>query len=406
MLRPGQTIILCVLALLSLGVVVVTSAGLSIDPEQQITFQSLLTGRVALRAILALGALGLVALLPLDEILAKQRYAGLIILALMAICIGALLLVYVPALERVVNGSRRWVQLTPTLSFQPSEIAKWGLPVILAVYLARQGEGVRKFFSGLLPAVLMIGLLCGLIMLEDLGTAVLMGAAAVVVLIAARARWRHVVMLAMLGVPVCVLGVMTSTYRMNRITAFLDPFADPAGTGYHMIQSQAAIAAGGITGSGLGHGLHKFGYLPEDTTDFLFAIICEELGAAGALLVVALYAAVLIAGWSIVCREQRPALRLLGLGVLATLGLQAAMNMLVVTGLAPTKGIALPLLSWGGSGWIMGAAALGVLVRMDLRQAKAPSFTKSAPSAFCEDRQPQKSARGTFSGSLEAEARA
>ncbi len=388
MLRPGQVIVLCVLALLCLGVVVVTSAGLSIDPSQQITLQSLLTGRVAFRAALALGALALVALLPIDEVLSRQRYAGWIILVLMAICIGLLLLVYVPGLERVVNGSRRWVQITPTFSFQPSEIAKWGLPVILAVYLARQGETIRKFFAGLLPAMVMISLLCGLIILEDLGTAVLMGAASVVVLIAARARWRHVVMLFLLAGPVCVLGVMTSAYRMRRITAFLDPFADPAGTGYHMIQSQAAIAAGGITGRGLGHGLHKFGYLPEDTTDFLFAIICEELGVAGAMLVVALYAVLLFAGWSIVCKEERPAMRLLGLGVLATLGLQAAMNLLVVTGLAPTKGIALPLLSWGGSGWIMGAAALGLLVRMDLHAKKqeqspvpTPHRTPSAVAA-------------------------
>ncbi len=385
MLRPGQVVVLCVLALLCLGVVVVTSAGLSIDPQQQITFQSLLTGRVALRALLALGALACVALLPADELIARQRYAGLIIITLMGICITALLLVYVPALERVVNGSRRWVQLTPSLSFQPSEIAKWGLPVILAVYLARQGETVRRFFAGLVPAIAMIGLLCGLILLEDLGTAVLMGAASAVMLVAARARWRHVLLLLGAGVVVCVLGVTSSDYRMNRITAFLDPFADPAGTGYHMIQSQAAIAAGGITGSGLGHGLHKFGYLPEDTTDFLFAIICEELGLAGAVLVVALYGALLVAGWSIVCREERPAMRLLGLGVLATLGLQAAMNLLVVTGLVPTKGIALPLLSWGGSGWVMGAAALGLLVRMDLRQAKLPVSTKCAPSALCEE---------------------
>jgi len=167
------------------------------------------------------------------------------------------------------------------------------------------------------------------------------------------------------------LAVLSSPYRMKRMTAFLDPYADPEKTGFHMIQSMAAVANGEVTGRGLGHGLQKFGYLPEDRTDFLFAVICEELGIVGAGLVVALYAGLLVAGLSIVKRERSPLLKLIALGILSTVGLQAVINLAVVTGLGPTKGIALPLLSSGGTGWILTAASLGLLISMDRSQARS-----------------------------------
>src|SRR5690606_4732775 len=129
-----------------------------------------------------------------------------------------------------------------------------------------------------------------------------------------------------------------SEYRMRRITAFVDPWADPAGAGYHMLQSLAAIAGGEGTGRGLGHGLQKYGYLPEDTNDFLFAIICEEMGIAGAALVMVLFGGLLWSSISIIRREPSRTLQLMGLGVIATVSLQAVMNLVVVTGLGPTKG--------------------------------------------------------------------
>ena len=368
MLRPGQIIILCVVALLSLGVVLVTSAGLTVDPDQNVNFLDMISSRAVLYALLALVVMTTTSLVPGDRVLSKPRFAGWIILVIMILCTTLLLLVYLPGVGKAVNGSHRWVQFG-SFSFQPSEIAKWGMLVVLAAYLGRTGNKIRRFFSGLLPAMMIVALLCGLIILEDLGTAVLMGAAGFLVIAAAGARLRYLALLSLVGAAVCFFAVTTSAYRMKRLTAFMDPYADPDGAGYHMIQSEAAISAGKITGRGLGYGLHKFGYLPEDTTDFLFAIACEELGVAGATLITALYGGLLLAGWSIVVNEKRRTLRLLGLGIIMTIGLQAVMNMMVVTGLAPTKGIALPLMSWGGSGWIMGSAALGILIRMDRVQA-------------------------------------
>jgi cell division protein FtsW len=172
---------------------------------------------------------------------------------------------------------------------------------------------------------------------------------------------------------------MTSEYRVKRIMAFVDPYADPQGIGYHTIQSLVAVAGGEGFGRGLGHGLQKFGYLPEDRTDFLFAIICEELGIAGAALVITLFLTLLFASLAVAARERSPLLRLFTLGVIATVCLQAIINLAVVTGLAPTKGIALPLLSSGGTGWILTAFSLGLLIAIDRGNAGYARGRAGAP---------------------------
>jgi cell division protein FtsW len=217
----------------------------------------------------------------------------------------------------------------------------------------------------LLPGVAILGAVCGIILVEDLGTAVLIGAVGVILLLAAGARWWHVALMIPPAAAAIVLSVAHSPYRLRRLTAFLDPWADPEGVGYHPIQSLLAIAGGQLTGRGLGNGIQKFGYLPEDTTDFLFAVICEELGVAGAGAVVGLYLALLWVGLGVVRESRHAFCRLVGLGVLATIGIQAAMNIAVVTVVVPTKGIALPLLSNGGTGWVMCGAAIGLLAAID-----------------------------------------
>nr|HRJ50661.1 FtsW/RodA/SpoVE family cell cycle protein [Phycisphaerales bacterium] len=150
--------------------------------------------------------------------------------------------------------------------------------------------------------------------------------------------------------------------------SFVDPYGDPEGSGYHMIQSMLAVMGGEGPGRGLGHGLQKFGYLPEDRTDFLFAVICEELGIAGAAVVIFLFVGMVWAGVSIARREREVFLRLSALGLVSTIALQALMNLAVVTGLGPTKGIALPLVSSGGTGWILTAFSMGILAAIDRTQ--------------------------------------
>ncbi len=218
-------------------------------------------------------------------------------------------------------------------------------------------------------------MVAGFVVLEDLGTGVLMVAASAIVLLAAGARLWHFALFAPPALLAVLAAIVTSPYRVQRITSFLDPYADPQGSGYHMIQSLTTVAGGGVFGRGLGHGLQKFGYLPEDTTDFLFAVVCEELGLAGALLVIFLYAALTWFGTAIARRETCVTLRLMTLGVVATVTMQALINLFVVTGLAPTKGIALPLMSSGGTGWILTGFALGLVVAVDrTRPTTDPTF--------------------------------
>ncbi|HCA38749.1 MAG TPA: hypothetical protein DEO92_03605, partial [Phycisphaerales bacterium] len=323
------------------------------------TVADLATNRTTLLAIAAVAALLLGRSIPVAWTTSRTVAVTSIVVA------GVLLaFVLVPGIGSKVNGARRWINFGP-IGFQPSELAKWALLLFLAWYGATRVRHMGQFRRGLLPALAVVGLLCGLILLEDLGTAVLIGTVATIMLIAAGARLKHMIMLAVPAAAALLAAIAVEPYRLKRLQIFLDPWADPEGKGYHVIQSMAAIHGGGIGGRGLGNGIQKFGYLPEDTTDFIFSIITEEFGLLGTTLLVGLFITLLWAGWRIVTSQVRPERQLLALGIIAMVSLQTLMNLLVVTGLAPTKGIALPLVSSGGTGWVMTAFMLGVLARLD-----------------------------------------
>ncbi len=418
MLRPGQSVMLCALALLMLGVVMVNSASMAVDPieveasslhadsaqsvmtRSGVTFESILLSRSSVFMLISLAAMGLASVLPIRRLAARLerapragRFSEIGWLALGTLVIlGVLALVYIPGISRVVNGSARWISLPiPGLeSLQPSEIAKWSIVPVLAWYAARRARtvGMDRFFLGLAPAIIALGAVAGMVVLEDLGTGALIALSGGVVLLASGARLAHFAMFIPPALAGVALAIWQSPYRVQRIITFIDPYADPQGSGYHMIQSMSTVAGGGLFGRGLGHGLQKFGYLPEDTTDFLFAIICEELGAAGALLVISLYAIMIWSALSIVRRADLLSLKLVALGVIATIGIQGAINMVVVTGLGPTKGIALPMLSSGGTGWILTAGMLGLLVAID-RTAVEEDETQPEPEITVRARMPQ-----------------
>ena len=381
-LRARHGIALSCLCLVVLGVVFVTSASLDVARGGQTTLDELLFGRATLFAVISMGCLWIGSLVPVERL---QHLRGIwnpvwwILLA----SVAAIVLVHVPGIGREVNGASRWIAIGPII-FQPSEIAKWGMPLVLAWWCCFRGaDGLARFWSGFVPPVLCVGAIALGIAVEDLGTATLVMLVALIVLVAAGCRWWHAALLMPAAAVGFVTLIVTSPYRVNRILAYLDPYEDARGIGYHIIQSMGAISGGGLTGRGLGNSIQKFGYLPEGTTDFIYAIICEEMGLIGALLVVLLFAGLLWSGWCIVgavwgagdgstedaAREGRsrlsPYCQIVGLGVLATIGFQALINMLVVTGLAPTKGIALPLVSRGGTGWMLTCFSLGLLMAMD-----------------------------------------
>lgn len=400
-LRPGHGVALCALALLCMGVLMVNSASMRVDAAEPMTVGSILQSKFAAYAGLAVLAMAAASMIPVRRVFPSivkpavdpgesvglrhtvltgpwfgqlfREYARMWPLWLGAGALVVVLLsVYVPGLERPKNGSHRWINLRlPGLdSMQPSEVAKWALIGLLAWYGARSAHRMKSFWLGLVPGLAAAGLVAGCVVVEDLGTGALMAAVAAVMLLAAGGRLWQMALLAPVPIMGAVVAIVTNPYRLHRIESFVNPYLDPQGKGFHMIQSMTAVAGGQVFGRGLGHGLQKFGYLPEDTTDFLFAIICEELGIAGAALVVGLLGLMLWCLWLIVRHERVIMLKLLGLGVLATIGIQAIINLAVVTGMGPTKGIALPLLSSGGTGWILTCAALGLVIAMDRAQAQ------------------------------------
>ncbi len=366
--RAADAIIVCSIALLCIGLVMVSSADMNVrapgDPG--ITLHSVLFSRTAGLMVVSLLVMTIVARLPIQRVLSSPRRSRWIPL-LWPVVIVALLLVYIPGIGHEVNGSARWI-LIPGFTAQPSEFAKWALVLIVAWYASTFASRLHDFVRGVLPALVLIGVPTVLIAVEDLGTGVLVAGVGTLLLLAAGAKLWHFLAMTPLIALALVGAIITSPYRIRRLVAFIDPYKDPADTGYHIIQSLVAIANGEGFGRGLGAGLQKFGYLPEDRTDFLFAVLCEELGIAGAALVVALYSALLIAAYRIAVRQQHLLMKLTALGVTFTIGAQAIINLTVVTGLAPTKGIALPLLSSGGTGWILTAGAMGLLIAIGRSQ--------------------------------------
>lgn len=368
MLRPAHLIMLSTLALLCVGLIMVESAGMSVASEP-VTIHSILLSRTAVFAALALIAMAAARHVPIRRIASTITRSGWIAPAVLLIAFLAAALVYVEPFAEPRKGAHRWIALPGVpLTIQPSELLKWTLPLFVAWWGARHLTTMHTVRKGLAKPLAIALFLAAFIAIEDLGTAALIFAVASIVLVASGAKLLHFAALAPLPLAGFALAVWAEPYRLTRLITFMDPYQDPQGDGFHMIQSLVAIANGQGAGRGLGFGLQKFGYLPEDRTDFLFAIICEELGITGALLVIGLYVILLFSAATIAKRETHATLKLYAIGVLATVGLQAAINLLVVTGLAPTKGIALPMLSSGGTGWILTAFSLGILTAIDATQ--------------------------------------
>ena len=397
MIRPGHVVALCALALLMIGVVMVNSANLSVagvagplSPEgtrvqaSPMTVQGVVMTSATFHMAVAVIMMGVMAFVPLRRLMTNAAsisphdsaaaWTGLGCGAFALLCVLAL--VYMPGIGQEKNGSHRWLVipgLGDGLSVQPSEIAKWGMLLLIAWYCAVRAATMRSFFQGLIPALIAIGAVAGFIIIEDLGTGLLITLACSLLLIAGGARLWHFMLFVPFGLAGIAYAIIKSPYRITRLTTFLEPYKDPEGAGYHQLQSLIAIANGGGVGRGLGFGLQSKGYLPEDRTDFLFAIICEELGIPGAAAVIFLFVVLVFAGLTIARREKHVALKLFALGVTFTIGTQAIINLAVVTVVAPTKGIALPLISAGGTGWILTCCSLGLLIAIDRTQRFADS---------------------------------
>jgi cell division protein FtsW len=284
-------------------------------------------------------------------------------------------LVCVPGIGRTVGGAQRWFRLGP-FSFQPSEVLKLALVFYLADSLDRRRQTLVTF-SGLFPYLVILGI-CMLLLEKqhDFGTAVLLALVTILLLFLAGMEWKFFLIPVAILVPVFIFLVESASYRMKRITAFLNPWDDPQGAGFQLIQSLIAVGNGGPFGVGLSNSTQKLFYLPAPHTDFIFAIIAEELGLAGAGGLVFLFAVFILRGFKVSSavgrREDGTFLGLLAAGITGLIGFQALVNLGVVTGLLPTKGIPLPLISYGGSSMVFTLVSIGVLFNIS-RETKLPS---------------------------------
>jgi len=273
-----------------------------------------------------------------------------------------LIAVLLPPLGVVAKGARRWLRLGP-ISLQPAEVAKLAVVLILARYLARREGQVTEGPTGVLMPVLVVGLLGGLLMLQpDLGTVVVIGLATLGLLFLGGARLTHLAGLVLLSLPVAAALILGSSYRRQRLLTFLEPWKDPTDTGFQVTQSYLAFGSGGLFGVGLGEGKQKLFFLPEAHTDFVLALAGEELGLVGTVTIMVLFAILVLKGFQIAGRARGPFGRYLALGIALLIGVQVLLNAGVVTGLLPTKGLTLPLVSYGGSSLVTSLLGIGILL--------------------------------------------
>ena len=306
-------------------------------------------------------ALGIVAMIVMMRV--DYRWLRVVSVPLFLVGLVALVLVFVPGLNRVVGGSARWLVIGPLPAFHPAEFMKLALVIYLAHWFAKRGSAVRGFWTGTVPFLVIVGPVVALVLLEpDMGTSIVIAATAFTIFFLAGASLLHLVALAVVTVP-AVVAMFMHGYQVDRITAWLNPWDDRSGLGFHSVQGFLALALGGLLGAGLGESRLAGGlFLPNASNDFIFAIIGEEFGLIGAGLVVVLFLAFAYLGIRTSLGAPDTFGALLAGGITAWICIQALINMSVVVGLIPVTGIPLPFVSAGGSSLIISFAAVGILL--------------------------------------------
>ncbi len=355
----GQGLLLAAMGLLGVGVVMVCSAsdagaGAALPGGQAVKHLGLAAAAAVVMAVLW----------RVDyRWLARGGAVGAGATALFVLAFVLSVIVLIPGIGVEVNGARRWLRVplgVYTISFQPSELLKMALMILLACWLGRRGEAVRSFTRTFLPAAAAVGACVAVVAVEDFGTGAVIGLIAACVMLTAGVRWYHLLLLVPPAVGGFVVLVVMNPNRWQRITALRNPWTD-SGSTWQLRQSLIAIGSGGWWGKGLGHGTVKHGFLPEDGTDFIYAVICEELGFAGGALVLGLFAVLVGLCW-VAASRSRGVGRLLATGVGLMVGVQAALHVAVALGCAPPTGVNLPLVSAGGTSLILVAAAVAMVV--------------------------------------------
>ena len=351
--RKNRLLLLEILVLVAVGLVMIASSSVY-WAELKYNNPWHFVQRQALFAILGLITMNLTSHLDLNRLRAYNK-------PILALCFIALVLVLIPGLGVQRNGSRSWFGVGSFL-VQPSEFFKLALIVTVSDHLAGR-ERVKSLRKDLWVPLVLTGAGFALILLQpDFGSGLVMVCSIVVIVLASGAPMRYFVRLALLG-GVGLSGlILAAPYRLARITSFLDPWQDPLGSGFQIIQSLFAIAPGGLLGAGLTRSMQKHFYLPEPQTDFIFAITAEELGWIGGMLVILVYLLIIGEGVRIAKQARDPFLCYVAVGIISLFAIQVMINLGVVVGLFPVTGITLPLMSYGGSSLVMIMASLGIMM--------------------------------------------
>lgn len=274
-----------------------------------------------------------------------------------------------------INGARRWIQLGP-LSFQPSELTKYVVVLFLAMSIDAKGDKIKSFFKGIVPYLCFSGLFAGLVLAEkNLSIASIIMIVTFIMLFIGGGRIKDLFgkLAPILGVGVSLM-IILEPYRMRRLLSFTDPWKDPAGDGYQLIQSFYALGSGGVTGLGLGQSRQKTLYMPEPHNDFIFAIIGEELGLIGCLFIMSLFVFFIWKGLSVAIKAKDTYGTLLAVGITSIIAVQAIINIAVVTGSMPVTGVPMPFISYGGTSLVINLIAMGILLNIS-RQIKGKENT-------------------------------
>lgn len=292
----------------------------------------------------------------------KPSFIKKMAIPLLVVSFILLILVFIPNIGVSAGGAKRWIRLWPS-TFQPSELVKLSMVIFLSWYMSLREYKTDSFVSFLKPILVMIIFQLAILKQPDFGAAMSLAFLTIAMLFISGVKMRYLVSLLVFAIPILFKLIM-EPYRFKRIISFLNPWEDPRGSGFQLIQSFIALGSGGLTGVGIGSSRQKLSYLPESHTDFIFSIIGEEFGFIGVSVVIILFLILFIRGISIANRAKDKFIYNLAIGISLMISLQALINFAVATGLVPTKGLPLPFISYGGSSLLVNMAAVGILLNL------------------------------------------
>ncbi|HHT9136253.1 MAG TPA: putative lipid II flippase FtsW [Candidatus Wunengus sp. YC60] len=376
-MKNGHFIIYIVVALIGFSIITVYSTDLATFGAGGKNYQ--LTKHLLW---IFIGSVLLITMSKMDYHYLQKLAIPLLIMSFML-----LLLVLLPGVGTVTNGARRWIRLGHIFGIQPSEFAKLAVIIFVSGYIAKNQSRMSEFKCGFMIPIAIVAVIGALVIKEpDFGSAAFITILSIIMLIVGGSRLIYVFFTVLAAAPFVHKMLFEVSYRKDRLMSFMDPWQDPSGTGYHVIQSWIALGSGGLTGLGVGSSKQKLFFLPESSSDFIFTIIGEEFGFVGVLVIIGLFLLLIWQGLKIVHATKDVFGFFLGFGITMMFGLQAVINIAVISGIVPTKGIPLPFLSSGGSSLLFSMIGIGILINIAKQSMEPGTLSPEVNTETLEDK--------------------